>query len=85
MTTVPAQKQVYGPTGTLPNKIQEFFNSAYVLKLPSFTYPWRHFHDAVHAYGAAQNSFIHSCMILHGQIFNRSLEISFQYQTDTTY
>ena len=80
MTTVPAQKQVYRPTGTQPSTIQEFYNFAYILILPSFMYPWRHFYEAVHAYGAAQNSFIHSCMILHGRIFDRSLGISFQYQ-----
>ena len=38
----------------------------------------RHFCDVVHAYAAAQNSFIHSCMIQHEKIFYNIFSISRQ-------
>ena len=38
----------------------------------------RHFCDAINAYAAAQNSFIHSCMIQHEKIFSNIFSISRQ-------
>ena len=66
-----------GPQGPNPQQVQEFFRFCLRIKHTVNYVPFRGiFCDVKNAYGAAQNSSIHSCMILHGQIF----AISFWYQ-----